>query len=279
MRVIADSSSTRTEWVLLEGQNIVEQVVTEGLNPYFHSRREISHIIRLQLPESFFKRRWQHVHFYGAGCASPEKCKLVESSLVAQFKTPVTVESDLLGAARGLLINRPGIACILGTGSNSCYYDGKGIVKSVRPLGFILGDEGSNSYMGKILVSDILKEVAPRHIINLFRDRFILSPDEIMDSIYTSMMPTHHLSEYASFLRENLEEPYVQELVYNAFMNFFRRNIIHYDYANTTVNFVGGAAVAYSDILNKAALDFGIKVGEIKPRSMPGLIQYHAENL
>ena len=127
MKIIAESSSTRTEWALVEGATIVEHAFTEGLNPFFQSRREISHSIRLELPEAFFKRRWEHVYFYGAGCTSAEKKKIVGASLVAQFKTPVTVESDLLGAARGLLINEPGLACIIGTGSNSCLYNGTDI--------------------------------------------------------------------------------------------------------------------------------------------------------
>lgn len=117
MKIIADSSSTRTEWVLADGDKIVEHVFTEGLNPYFQTRKEISHSIRLNLPEAFFRRRWEHIYFYGAGCANPDRNKIMEASLVAQFRTPVTVMSDLLGAARGLFINQPGLPCILGTGS------------------------------------------------------------------------------------------------------------------------------------------------------------------
>ena len=142
MKIIADSSASRTEWALVDGATVVEHAFTKGLNPFFHTRRDISHSIRLELPEAFFKRRWERIHFYGAGCTSPEKKKIVEASLVAQFKTPLTVESDLLGAARGLLINEAGIACILGSGSNSCYYDGRAIVKNVRSLGSLLGGEG-----------------------------------------------------------------------------------------------------------------------------------------
>ena len=118
MKIIADSSASRTEWTLVDGMTVVEHAFTKGLNPFFNTRRDISHTIRLELPDAFFKRRWDHIHFYGAGCSSSDKKKIVEASLVAQFKTPVTVESDLLGAARGLLLNEPGIACILGSGSN-----------------------------------------------------------------------------------------------------------------------------------------------------------------
>lgn len=171
MKIIADSSSTRTEWVLVDGDKVIERAFTQGLNPYFQSRREISHSIRLELPESFFRRRWEHVYFYGAGCANVEKTKIMELSLVAQFKTPVTVQSDLLGAARGLLVKESGIACILGTGSNSCYYDGENVVNNVRPLGFILGDEGSGAYLGKMFISDCLKGIAPVDLCNQFYEK------------------------------------------------------------------------------------------------------------
>ena len=154
MKVIADSSSTRTEWTLVDGTKVVENAVTDGLNPFFLSRREISHSIRLQLPEPFFKRRWDNVYFYGAGCTTDEKKNIIKSSLVAQFKAPVYVESDLLGAARGLLIHEQGLDCILGTGSNSCFYDGRKVVKNVRSLGYILGDEGSGGVLGKLFLSD-----------------------------------------------------------------------------------------------------------------------------
>ena len=137
MKVIADSSSTRTEWALVDGTDIIASAVTTGLNPYFQTRREISHSIRLELPERFFRRRWDHIYFYGSGCANPQKNKIIESSIIAQFRTPVTVMSNLTGAARGLLVDREGLACILGTGSNSCHYNGKEIISTVRPLGFI----------------------------------------------------------------------------------------------------------------------------------------------
>ena len=151
--LIAESSTTRTEWALVDGGEVVEHAFTAGLNPFFKTRREISHSIRLELPPEFFKRRWGHVFFYGAGCSGPEKNKIIESSLVAQFKTPVTVNSDLLGAARGLLVREPGLACILGTGSNSCMYDGNEIVKNVPALGFILGDEGSGAACSWVMPS------------------------------------------------------------------------------------------------------------------------------
>lgn len=276
MRVIADSSSTRTEWALVDGSRIVEQATTTGLNPFFQTRREISHIIRLELPEKFFRRRWDHIFFYGAGCNSPQKNKVMESSIVAQFKTPVTVSSNLLGAARGLLGHESGLACILGTGSNSCLYDGKDIVQSVSPLGYVLGDEGSNSYLGKQLVADILRGFAPIGVRTAFFEKFDTTSDEIMDNVYSQPLPNRSLARYASVLADLMDVPYVRELLYNAFMAYFRRNISFYDYEKTPLSFVGSTAVTYKEVLLDAARDFGATVRSVCLSSLPGLIDYHA---
>ncbi len=275
MKIIAESSSTRTEWALVEGCNIVEHAFTTGLNPYFQTRREISHSIRLELPEVFFKRRWDHIYFYGAGCANVEKIKVIESSLVAQFKTPVTVNSDLLGAARGLLVRRPGLACILGTGSNSCLYDGEEIVRSVSSLGFILGDEGSSAYMGKHLIADMLKGIAPVDLTEAFFEYFKVSANMLMDDIYTNSLPSRTLAKYSGFLAHHLDNEYVYRLVYDAFMSFFTRNIAAYEYASQPICFVGSTCVLYRDILYRAAADFGVTIEKVIRYSMPGIVEYH----
>ena len=278
MKIIADSSASRTEWVLVDGNTVVEHAFTKGLNPFFQSRRDISHSIRLELPEAFLKKRWEHIYFYGAGCANTDKKKIVEASLVAQFKTPVTVESDLLGAARGLLINEPGIACILGSGSNSCYYDGKQIVKNVRSLGFVLGDEGSASYIGKRFVSDCLKDIAPEQLRNSFYEYIDKTPDEIMTSIYENTLPGNMLSVYSRFLMDKLEMDYVYDIVYSSINDFFTRNVAQYNYRDLNVCFVGSNACAYSGVLNEVAKKFGINIRKILPSSVPGLVHYHATN-
>lgn len=275
MKIIAESSSTRTDWVLVDNDRIVEHAFTTGLNPYFQSRREISHSIRLELPETFFRHRWEHVHFYCAGCATVEKTKIIESSLVAQFKTPVTVKSDLLGAARGLLVNKSGLACILGTGSNSCLYDGKEIVKNVRSLGYILGDEGSNAYMGKIFIADLLKELAPKELMSSFYDKYQLSINTLMDQVYTNSLPNRSLAQYSFFLADNIDNEYVYNLVYNSLMAFFVRNISQYDYANHPIAFVGSTCVMYESILRQVAQNFGAEIAKIAKYSMPGLVEFH----
>lgn len=277
MKLIAESSTTRTDWALVEGAEIVEHAYTTGLNPYFQSRREISHSIRLELPEVFFRRKLEHVYFYGAGCANTEKCKIMESSLVAQFKTPVTVESDLLGAARGLLVREPGLACILSTGSNSCLYNGLEIEKTVAPLGFILGDEGSGAYMGKRMIADMLKGLAPRDLTEAFFEKNNVTPNMLLDEVYSNKLPSKRLSQYSVFLRENLDNSYCYRLVYNAFMEFFTRNIISYDYTGIPLSFVGSVCVMYQPILLKVASDFGVQIKKIIRNSMPGLVAYHSE--
>lgn len=276
MNIIGESSSTRTEWALVDGDRIVEHAFTTGLNPFFQSRREISHSIRLELPEAFFRRRWNHVYFYGAGCSNKEKKKIMESSLVAQFKTPATVESDLLGAARGLLVRQSGLPCILGTGSNSCLYNGSEIVRTVASLGFILGDEGSGAYLGKCMIADMLKGIAPADLTQAFFEKFMVTPNVLMDDIYTNSLPSRSLSRYSTFLAEHLDNAYVYRLIYSAFMNFFTRNIAFYDYREQPLCFVGSTCVLYRDILERAAKDFGVEIAKITRYSMPGLVEYHA---
>ena len=275
MKIIADSSSTRTEWALVDGDTIVEHAFTQGLNPYFQSRRDISHSIRLEIPDAFFKRRWSHIYFYGAGCANLDKRKIMEASLIAQFKTPATVESDLLGAARGLLVRERGIACILGTGSNSCLYDGSQIVKSVRSAGFILGDEGSGAQLGKMFVSDCLKNIAPTELKEEFYARFGINPDAIMNVVYTQPFPNRSLSTYSFFLAKHLDNDYVVDLITRNIRAFFDRNIVQYDYQNEPIAFVGLVAYTYADILKSIAAEFGVEINKIVRNSMPGLLDYH----
>ncbi|MBO5268140.1 MAG: hypothetical protein J6B13_05230 [Muribaculaceae bacterium] len=278
MKIIAESSSTRTEWAIVDGTQVVEHAFTTGLNPYFQSRRELSHSIRLELPEAFFRRRWSHVYFYGAGCANKEKNKMMQSSLVAQFRTPVSVESDLLGAARGLLVHKPGLACIIGTGSNSCLYDGHEIVRNVPPLGYILGDEGSSAYLGKVFIADMLKGIAPKDLTQKFFEKYSVTHNMLMDEIYTNTLPSRSLAKYGMFLADCLDNAYVYQTVYGGFMRFFLRNLSAYDYTSYPVCVVGSAAVKFRPVLECAARDFGVDIAKVIPNSLPGIIEYHAQD-
>ena len=266
-KVIAESTSTHSEWSLVDGSNVVAHAIISGINPYFQTRREISHIIRLELPREFFKRRWDKVLFYGAGCSTPERNKIVESSLVAQFKTPVTVESDLVGAAHGLLQREAGLACILGAGSNSCFYDGEKITKSVTAGGFILGDEGSGSSIGRLFLSDVLKDLAPRELSEEFLAANKATKATLMDAVYNNPHANNNLHDYSFFLADHLDNEYARTLVTNEIKRFFDRNLCQYDYKDYPVCFVGTIATRYSELL---------LVKKIVSESMPGLVAYHS---
>lgn len=277
MILIAESSSIRTEWCQVEGSIVCDHALMEGINPYFQNRREISRCVRLQLPESYFRRKYDEVIFYGAGCANPEKKNMLEASLVAQFKSPIRIESDLLGAARGLFSDEPGIACILGSGSNSCLYDGSEIVKNVKPLGYVLGDEGSSAVLGKLFISDCLKELAPLQLRNDFYHKCHVSVDDILHNVYNCPFPNRFLSMISHFLVEYKENEYVHDLIFKNYQSFFKRNIIQYDYKNYPIRVVGASAFEYSDILREVATGFGVEIDLIQKNSLKGLVKYHSK--
>ncbi|MDR0977344.1 MAG: hypothetical protein LBL78_06295 [Prevotellaceae bacterium] len=279
MKLIAESSSTKTDWVLIDGGELLDQATTEGLNPFFQTRREISRSVRLGLPESFFRRKLEKVHFYGAGCTTDEKKNIVGASLVAQFKTPIVVESDLLAAARGLFGQTSGIACIMGTGSNSCFYDGQKIVKNVRAGGYILGDEGSAAALGKIFLADVLKEVAPQELSEAFFEKYGITPHDMMEAVYNHPFPNRYLAGMSYFLVDYMDNAYAYKLLTDNFRNFFTRNVLQYEYTKYPIRIVGAFAHTYSEVLRRTAGEFGISPDTIEATPMKGLIAYHSLQL
>lgn len=276
MKLIAETGSTRTEWALTEGRQLINSLFTDGINPFFQTRREVSRSVRLGLPEEFFKKKLEQVYYYGAGCSSEEKKKIIRASLVAQFKTPVQVESDLLAAARGLFLREAGIACILGTGSNSCFYDGATILKNVRSGGYILGDEGSGAAMGRVFMSDVLKGIAPAELTEDFFDKFRITSDDIMDLVYNRPFPNRFLATVAYFLADHQESDYACQVIRDNLQKFFARNICQYDYSNYSIRFVGSWAHHCADFLYDVAQEFGVMIDMIEETPMKGLIEFHA---
>ncbi|MDY5813549.1 MAG: hypothetical protein SPJ97_03365 [Bacteroides sp.] len=279
MKLIVESGSTRTEWALVEGDQQMERMFTDGINPFFQTRKEISRSVRLGLPDVFFKRKLEHIYYYGAGCTSQEKKKIVEASLVTQFRTPVQVESDLLGAARGLFKRDAGIACILGTGSNSCFYDGNDIVRNVRSGGYILGDEGSGAVLGRLFVSDVLKGLAPADITEAFFEKFRITIDDVMTFVYNHPFPNRFLSTFAYFLAENMESEYAYALIVDNLRRFFERNVCRYDYKEHPVRFIGSLARLFSELLMEVGEEYGMVIDRIEETSVDGLICYHSLDL
>lgn len=276
MILIADSGSTKTDWCLVEnGENIL-RFQTRGTNPFFQTEEEILEEIETGLLPGLKGVEPSSVHFYGAGCAFPEKNEIIRRAVSRHLPVPVEVGSDLLAAARALCGDRPGIACILGTGSNSCQYDGKEIVKNVSPLGFILGDEGSGAVLGKLLIGDVLKDQLPPALKELFLSQYGLTPALIMDRVYRQPFPNRFLAGFSPFILEHLDEPAVWELVTRSFLAFFTRNVKQYDYFDLPVHLAGSVAWYYQTVLKEIAFDLGIRLGTIIQSPMEGLIRYHS---
>lgn len=277
MILIADSGSTKTDWCLVEHGELLQQIFTKGTNPFFQTEEEISNEIATALLPQLKAGELDAVYFYGAGCAFPDKIETVRRAILRHLpvKGEVEVSTDMLAAARGLCGHTPGIACIMGTGSNSCYYDGRLIVQNVSPLGFILGDEGSGACLGKLLVGDILKNQMTPELKEKFLTQFNLTPADIIDRVYRKPFPNRFLASLSPFLAQNIGEPCVHSLVLNSFKSFLKRNVMQYHYQDTPVHFIGSVAYYYKDVLAQAASEMGIRLGTILKSPMEGLIKYH----
>jgi len=275
MILIADSGSTKTEWCVSDKGNRIQRITTKGMNPYFQSEEEIGEEIRLSLLPKLQTTTFDALYFYGAGCL-PEKIPMMQNVLSKYLKVRnVDVNSDMLGAARGLCGRNPGIVCILGTGSNSCYYDGEKIVCNVSPLGFILGDEGSGAVLGKLLVGDLLKNQLPEGLKDKFLHEYDLTPATIIERVYRQPFPNRFLANLSPFLLRNIEEPALRALVFNSFRAFLMRNVMQYDYKRYPVYFAGSIAFHYRKILEEAVLEAGMQLGNIMQQPMEGLVKYH----
>ena len=278
MILIADSGSTKTDWCVVENGVLLQQIFTKGTNPFFQSEEEISNEIATALLPQLKTSELDAVYFYGAGCGFPDKISMVHRAITKHLsvKNEVEVNTDMLAAARGLCGHDSGIACIMGTGSNSCYYDGKSIVTNVSPLGFILGDEGSGACLGKLLVGDILKNQMTPELKEKFLKQFDLTPADIIDRVYRKPFPNRFLASLSPFLAQNLGEPCVRALVLNSFKAFLKRNVMQYeDYQHQKVHFIGSVAFYYKEVLAEAAKEMGIQLGAIIKSHMEGLIKYH----
>ena len=280
MMLIADSGSTKTDWCVILDNTPIKRIGTKRLNPFFQSEEEIqqelTHSLLPQLPEGTI----DSVYFYGAGC-TPEKAPTLRRAIADSLPIVGNIKaySDMLAAARGLCGREAGITCILGTGSNSCFYDGKEIVNHISPLGFILGDEGSGAVLGKLLVGDILKNQLSPAIKEAFLKQFDLTVPEIIDRVYRQPFPNRFLASLSPFIAQHLEEPGIRQLVLGSFIAFLRRNVMQYDYTQYPAHFIGSVAHCYKEILQEAAQETGIRIGKILQSPMEGLIQYHSDPL
>lgn len=276
MILIADSGATKTDWCLGEKTTDARVIQTQGINPFHQSAEHIYKVLTEELlPQLGEKNHITHIHFYGAGC-TPEKSVIVKEQLQALFPdADIDVQSDLLGAARSLCGKEQGIACILGTGSNSCLYDGEKIIANVSPLGYILGDEGSGAVLGKRLVGDCLKHQLPEHICQAFLNETGLTPADIINKVYRQPQANRFLASLTPFLSAHRDEPAVHALLVDCFTEFFKRNVMQYAYEGTEVHFTGSIAWYFQEEVKEAAESLGIRTGKFIKSPIHGLINYH----
>lgn len=284
MILIADSGSTKVHWCLMAANGHTAEFMTDGINPLFQTSDAMRNSICNQLLPQMASMLWagtvSHVFFYGAGC-TPEKSPFVEKAIESVFKkAKVFVASDMLGATRGLLGHEKGVACILGTGSNSCLYDGEQIIKNVPSLGFILGDEGSAATLGKRLVSDLLKNQLGDDLKERFLSQYAINQADVIEHVYRQPFPNRWLANLARFCAENIDDPRIHDLVYDHFAQFVKRNISQYytteeQKQSMPVGFVGSIAFYYRPVLEQVMSDYGFRVGQILQDPIPGLVEYH----
>jgi len=277
MILIADSGSTKTDWVLTDGKKSISRYSTIGYNPYFIGSDMIYDSLTVKLLPQIDVALVKHVFFYGAGCSNPENITIANEALSRFFvNAKVTVSHDMLAAARALLANQPGFAAIIGTGSNTCLYDGKDIKQNIDSLGYLLGDEGSGSYIGRKIVRDYLRGYLPPTLEKKFARYYGLKGDAIFQALYHKPAPNRYLASFCKFADHNKEHPYIKTLLKRAFFDFFENQVSHYPgYQEFTFNCVGSVGFIFKDELKEVAEHYKMKVGKLIPSPIEDLVQYH----
>ena len=275
MILIADGGSTSVDWSLINNGVLVKEVFTDGINPFFKPYNVIYKELSENLLPELKDYNITTVYFFGAGCISLEKNDIVRKAIYNNFKIKeINIESDLYGAAISLCGDNAGIVGILGTGSNSCFYDGKKIIENIPSLGYILGDEGSAAVLGRLFLNSCLKNQLSKGIKEKFLDEYKLTIPEILKKVYNQPSPNTFLGTLSYFLSTNLKDESIYNLVFNALEDFFRKNIMQYDYKNYPIHLTGSISFVFADILKIIANKSDIKIGNIFESPMKGLIDY-----
>lgn len=276
MILIADSGSTKTDWILLNNSNTTF-INTAGINAYYMTSDEIMKMLGKELVPLVPSDKVSSIYFYGSGCSTESKCKKISDILHNLFPlASIEVNHDLLAAARSLCDHKSGIACILGTGSNSCVYDGEKITWQMVSLGYFFGDEGSGTHLGKLLITDYLKGEMPDEISNKLNYEFNLSFEVVLDNIYNQNSPNKFLASFAPFILENCENDYIKNLVSNSFQEFFKVGVMKFtNYEDYAVSFVGSIAFHFQNILMEVASKDKINISIIRKSVIEGLKDYH----
>ncbi len=279
MIVIADGGSTKTNWCLINEAGRKIHFNTEGYNPYFASKEYIEKSLRKNLPDHIEPEKLKEVYYYGAGCSTDVNKKIVADAMKSVFvNAKVSIDHDLLASCRALLGDEPGFAAILGTGTNTCFYDGKEITLNIDSLGYFLGDEGSGSYIGKRVLADYMKGFMPKNLSKHFFNVFGLTNEDIFDAIYNKPLPNRFCASFSKFLYDYKAEfpDYSRAVVETAFVAFFENLVIHYpNYKDYLLNCVGSVGYNFRDILSYTADRYEMGVGKIIRSPIDDLVDYH----
>ncbi|MCA5005439.1 N-acetylglucosamine kinase [Sphingobacterium bovistauri] len=280
MIIIADGGSTKTNWCLLDDNQKKIYFNTEGYNPYFVDSDYIVSSLKKGLPNDLPLDKIQEVNYYGAGVHNDEKAKIVSDAFRVLFpNAKIEIGHDLLAAARALLGKETGFAAILGTGTNTCIYDGDKITHNISSAAYILGDEGSGSFIGKKLLTDFVRDLMPVDVAKAFYDTYKLSKDEIMDSVYTKPLANRFCASFSKFVYDNnVNIEYTRKIVDDAFEAFFANLVSKYpNYQSYTFNCIGSVGYNFRNVLEEKANQYGMNVGKILRSPIDDLVQFHID--
>jgi glucosamine kinase len=276
--LIADSGSTKTEWCFLS--NGRKQIVyTQGASPYFLNESQLVAMMQKELLPALKKKTPSHIYFYGTGCAAAANRAMVRRAIKKVFPKALTeVEHDLTGAARALCRKNKGIVVILGTGSNSGYYNGKKIVRNSPGLGYVLGDEGSGAYLGKKVLQYYLYKTFDVSLHNKFIKKYDLVAADILDAVYKKRLPNRYIASFVMFLAENRGHYMIENIIEDGLLDFFSIHLSHYpESGKIPVFFTGSVAFGFQDILKELCKTFNWQAGKFLAKPMEGLIAYHKQ--
>ncbi len=278
MILIADSGATKTDWLLVNNTNNTF-ITTAGINAYYMSSEAIISMLHNELMPSISAEAVSSIYYYGAGCSTEAKCTKISDLLNELFpNASIEVNHDMLAAARSLCDSKPGIACILGTGSNSCVYDGHKITRQMVSLGYFFGDEGSGTHLGKLLITDYLRGEMPDHISDKLTDEFNLSLELVLDNIYNKPSPNRFLASFAPFIQQNSKDKYIRQLITKSFSEFLKMGVMKFSgFEKFEVSFVGSIAFHFKEILIEVASEKKININRIQKSVIEGLMEYHKE--
>ncbi|MCG7855426.1 N-acetylglucosamine kinase [Flavihumibacter sediminis] len=276
--LIADSGATKCEWCVVEKGKLKKTLFTLGISPYFLNGQQVEELVRRDLYPEISRYKIDAIFYYGTGCKNPANQKMILKALKRVFPdTEITVNHDLMGAARAVCLQEKGIACILGTGSNSCYFNGKRIMKNSPGLGYVLGDEGSGAYLGKKVVQYYMYNTFDEELRYRFEEKYKLSDMDILDKVYTQPLPNRFLAGFTLFLAENRGHFMVENIIEDGLNDFFFQHLCKYSESwKYPVHFVGGVAFGFRDVITQLCDSYELEQGTILQHPMEGLIRYHS---